>query len=110
LEQIDAIAATPGVDVIFVGTSDLAFSLGHRGQQDHPEVQEALKKIVAAGRAHHKILGAPATDSAQLRKLIEQGFLFFQTATELVLMARAARQLLEPFGKAAAEPKTSTLY
>jgi len=110
LEQIDAIAATPGVDVIFVGTSDLAFSLGQRGQQDHPKVQEALKKIVAAGKAHHKILGAPATDSAQLTKLLEQGFLFFQTATELGLMARGARQLLEPLGKAPAEPKTSALY
>jgi 2-keto-3-deoxy-L-rhamnonate aldolase RhmA len=110
VEEIDAIAATPGVDVIFVGTSDLAFSLGHRGQQDHPKVQEALKKIVAAGRAHHKILGAPAIDSAQITKLLKQGFLFFQSATELGLMARAARQLLEPLGKAAAEPKTGALY
>jgi 2-keto-3-deoxy-L-rhamnonate aldolase RhmA len=110
LEEIDAIAATPGVDVIFVGTSDLSFSLGCRGQLDHPKVQEALKKVVAAGRAHHKILGAPAGDPGQIRKYMEQGFLFFQTTTELTLMARAARQLLEPLGKAAAEPTTKALY
>jgi 2-keto-3-deoxy-L-rhamnonate aldolase RhmA len=110
VEQIDAIAATPGVDVIFVGTSDLAFSMGHRGQQDHPQVQEALKKIVAAGRAHQKILGVPVKDAAQISKFMEQGFLFFQVGSELELMARGARQILEPLGKAVAAPKTTALY
>jgi 2-keto-3-deoxy-L-rhamnonate aldolase RhmA len=110
LEEIDAIAATPGVDVIFVGTSDLSFSLGCRGQLDHPKVQDALKKIVAAGRANHKTLGAPAGDPGLIRKYMEQGFMFFQTTTELNLMARGARQLLDPLGKAAAEPTTKALY
>jgi len=110
VEQIDAIAATPGVDVIFVGTSDLSFSLGCRGNVDHPKVQEALKKVVAAGRAHDKILGAPAGDPGLIQKYMEQGFLFFQTTTELGLMARGARQVLDPLGKSAAEPITKALY
>ncbi len=70
VEEIDAIAATPGVDVIFVGTSDLSFSLGCRGQVDHPKVQEALKKIIAAGQAHQKFLGAPVKDAAQIQKYV----------------------------------------
>ncbi len=110
LEQIDAIAATPGVDVIFVGTSDLSFSLGCRGQIDHPTVQEALKKVVAAGQAHNKILGAPAMDASLMQKYMEQGFLFFQSTTELNLMARGARQVLDPLGKLAAEPTPRALY
>jgi 2-keto-3-deoxy-L-rhamnonate aldolase RhmA len=36
LDQIDAIAATPGVDAIFIGTSDLSFSMGLRGRQGDP--------------------------------------------------------------------------
>jgi 2-keto-3-deoxy-L-rhamnonate aldolase RhmA len=32
LSQIDEIAATPGIDVLFIGTSDLSFSLGLRGR------------------------------------------------------------------------------
>ena len=36
LDHLDDIAATPGVDVVFVGTGDLSFSLGLRGQQRHP--------------------------------------------------------------------------
>jgi 2-keto-3-deoxy-L-rhamnonate aldolase RhmA len=110
VDEIDAIAATPGVDVIFVGTSDLSFSLGCRGRIDHPKVQEALKKVVAAGQAHNKILGAPAMDASLMQKYMEQGFLFFQSTTELNLMARGARQVLDPLGKLAAEPTPRALY
>ena len=53
VDQIEAIAATPGVDGIFVGPADLAAALGHAGQPSHPEVQqvtlEAIKRITAAG-------------------------------------------------------------
>lgn len=53
VDQIEAIAATPGVDGIFVGPADLAAALGHVGQPSHPEVQkvtlEAIKRITAAG-------------------------------------------------------------
>jgi 2-keto-3-deoxy-L-rhamnonate aldolase RhmA len=110
VEEIDAIAATPGVDVIFVGTSDLSFSLGCRGQQDHPKLEAALEKIVKAGKAHDKFLGLPTADPALIKKRFEQGFRFFQTATELGLMARGARQLLEPLGKALVEPARKSLY
>jgi len=110
VEQIDAIAATPGVDVIFVGTSDLSFSMGYRGQSDHPRVQEALKKVVAAGKANGKFLGLPVKDSDQIKKYIDQGFQWFQTATELGLMAKGARQLLEPLGRAADPLQKGLLY
>ncbi len=38
VEQIDQISATPGIDVLFIGTSDLSFSLGLRGRQQEPEL------------------------------------------------------------------------
>ena len=37
--------STPGIDVIFIGTSDLSFSLGLRGKQDDPKHREAVAKI-----------------------------------------------------------------
>jgi 2-keto-3-deoxy-L-rhamnonate aldolase RhmA len=110
LGNIDAIAATPGIDVIFIGTSDLSFSLGLRGQQDHPKVHEAVAKIVAAAKKHNKILGTLAGNPDQTKKYIEQGFLFFQASTDLGLMAVGARGLLEPLGKFGSEPKTRALY
>ena len=100
LAQIDEIAATPGIDVIFIGTSDLSFSLGLRGEQNHPKLDAAVAKIVAAGKKHGKALGRPALTVEQIKKFKKQGFLFFMSATDTDFMARGATQLLKPFGKA----------
>jgi 2-keto-3-deoxy-L-rhamnonate aldolase RhmA len=110
LENIDAIAATPGIDVMFIGPSDLSFSLGLRGQQDHPKLQEAVAKIAAAARKHNKVLGTALGNPDQIKQYLEQGFLFFQTRTELGLMAAGARELLGPLGRFAIESKAKALY
>jgi len=98
VEQIDEIAATPGIDVIFIGTSDLSFSLGFRGRQNEPALEEAIAKVVAAGRKHHKFLGRPASSAGQISKFRQQGFQFFQCQTDLGLI----RQGVEALGLEAA--------
>jgi 2-keto-3-deoxy-L-rhamnonate aldolase RhmA len=98
LDHIDEIASTPGVDVIFIGTSDLSFSLGLRGRQDHPALDAAIGRIVAASRHHGKFLGRPAGTYEQVCRDIENGFLLFQMPTEIALMELGARQILAPFG------------
>ena len=100
LAHIDEIAATPGIDVIFIGTSDLSFSLGLRGKQDHPKLNAAIAKIVAAAKKHGKALGRPALTPDAIKRFQKQGFLFFQTATDIELIAAGAAQLLKPFRKA----------
>lgn len=96
VENIDAIAATPGIDVIFIGTSDLSFSLGLRGRQNEPALTAAIEKVVAAANKHGKHLGRPAANASQVAEYREMGFRLFQCVTELGLMAAGARQLLEP--------------
>ena len=100
LTRIDEIAATPGIDVIFIGTSDLSFSLGLRGEQNHPKLKAAVAKIAAAAKKHGKALGRPAGSPQEVRRFQKQGFLFFTTATEIDFMAAGATQFLKPFGKA----------
>ena len=99
VSRIDEIAATPGIDVLFVGPSDLAFSLGLRGDMKHPRVQEAMLRVAAAASRQGKAAGRPANSPDDIRRAIDQGFLLLQTGTELDLMAAGARQLLEPLGK-----------
>jgi 2-keto-3-deoxy-L-rhamnonate aldolase RhmA len=99
VENIATIAAIPEIDVLFIGTSDLAFSLGVRGNQEHPRVREAVDRIVEAAKAHGKVLGAPASDWGKIQRYMEQGFLFFQARTELGFMAEGAKQLLDAVGK-----------
>jgi 2-keto-3-deoxy-L-rhamnonate aldolase RhmA len=98
LAHIDEIAATPGVDVIFVGTGDLSFSLGLRGQQQHPRVEEAASLVAEAARRHGKIAGRPAGSVSETQEYIDQGFLFFQAPSDLALFESGARTFLGPHG------------
>ncbi len=100
LGHIEAIAATQGVDVLFIGTSDLSFSLGLRGAQDDPKLDAAVARIAAAGLKHGKIMGRPARSVEEVRRFEQAGFRFFMTATEIELMAAGAAQLLDPLGRA----------
>jgi 2-keto-3-deoxy-L-rhamnonate aldolase RhmA len=101
VERIDEIAATPGVDVLFIGTNDLAFSLGLRGDQMHPKLREAVARVVEAGRRHGKFLGRPAATPEKVKQFMEEGFLFFQAPTEITFMMAGARNYLDPLGRQA---------
>jgi len=110
VDHIEEIAATPGIDVLFIGTADLSFSMGLRGEQGHPRHEEAIARVVAAAKKHGKYLGRPAMTPAALEKGRAQGFQFFQAATDTMFMTAGARQILEPMGKKGIESKTKTLY
>lgn len=93
VENIEEIAATPGIDVLFIGTSDLSFSFGLRGRQNEPLLDQSIAKIVAAGKKHGKFLGRPAASPELMAQYREQGFQFFQSQTELGLMRLGAKAL-----------------
>ncbi|MGH2543272.1 MAG: HpcH/HpaI aldolase family protein [Ardenticatenaceae bacterium] len=65
LRNIDEILKVEGVDVFFVGPSDLSQSMGYPGRANVPEVQQAMDsafaKIVAAGKAPGSAGNAQAT-------------------------------------------------
>ena len=54
LEACEAIAAVPGVDVLFVGPNDLSIALGVPGQVEHPLVAAGIDRVAAACRAAGK--------------------------------------------------------
>ena len=110
LEKIDEIAATPGLDVVFIGRSDLSFSLGLRGSYDDPKLEKAMATIVAAAQKHKKVLGTIVSSADDVKWFMGQGFLFFQGVTELNLMAAGAQQFLGPLGRASGKPKPQAFY
>jgi len=95
VDRIDEIAATPGVDALFIGTSDLSFSLGLRGDQKDPRLDEAIGKVVEAGKRHGKALGRPGGSPEQVREYRRQGFQLFQAVTDLGLMSVGAKKYFE---------------
>jgi 2-keto-3-deoxy-L-rhamnonate aldolase RhmA len=109
LQCVDEIAATEGIDVVFVGTGDLSFSLGLRGRQSDPKVEEAANRVLAAAKRHGKVAGRPAASAEQTQRYIEEGFLFFQAPSELALFEAGAQQFLAPYG-IHPERRQRTLY
>jgi 2-dehydro-3-deoxyglucarate aldolase/4-hydroxy-2-oxoheptanedioate aldolase len=52
LDDLEGIAGTPGVDVLWVGHFDLSHSLGVAGQFQHPRFLDALQRVVEVSRRH----------------------------------------------------------
>jgi len=76
LEAADDFAAIDGVDVLFVGPADLSHSLGIPGQFGNPVYQAALRKVVAACRAHGKAAGILLYDHASFKPHLDLGYTF----------------------------------
>jgi 2-dehydro-3-deoxyglucarate aldolase/4-hydroxy-2-oxoheptanedioate aldolase len=74
LENLDAIAGTPGVDVLWVGHFDLTQSMGIVGQFHHPDFLAALKKVVATAKKYNIATGIQPKDPTQAREWLDLGF------------------------------------
>jgi 2-dehydro-3-deoxyglucarate aldolase/4-hydroxy-2-oxoheptanedioate aldolase len=90
----EAIAAVDGVDVVFVGLTDLSHDLGVPGQFDAPPVTEALDRVRSATALAGKVLGLPATDLAGLERARSLGAAYL-TMDDVRLLSVGAVQLLE---------------
>ncbi len=95
IERLPEIMAIDGVDLVFVGTTDLSHSLGVPGQLDHPSVQAALDRTLELARASGagKPLGVITADAAQTRGYVERGFRYLGTGA-LGFLNRGMKQWL----------------
>jgi 2-dehydro-3-deoxyglucarate aldolase/4-hydroxy-2-oxoheptanedioate aldolase len=74
LENADAIIATEGVDLAWLGHFDLTASMGIPGQFEHPDYLTAVEQLLAASMAHGKPLGIMVTTAEAGREALERGF------------------------------------
>ena len=89
LENVEAIAAVPGVDVLWLGHFDLTNFLGIPGDFSHPLYQNAVRKISDAARRHGKAAGYMAADEALGREYLGHGFRMIATGTDQGLLQAA---------------------
>jgi 4-hydroxy-2-oxoheptanedioate aldolase len=96
IDNLDAIAATPGIDVLFVGPSDLSIALSDGAELDpHSKtVEQALDRVVAAARAAGKIAGLYCANAERALAGAKRGFRFLAVGSDLgFLRAGTAAQL-----------------
>jgi len=91
IENCAAIAATPGVDALLIGTNDLCFEMGIPGQFEHAKVVDAYTKLVAACRKHGKFAGMGGVYAAELmERYIGMGVQLILAGADLALLMQAA--------------------
>lgn len=96
IEAVDntrAIAATQGVDGIFVGRADLALSMGLADSQ-HPDVLKATERAIAAGVSQGKRIGVVASSLEERKRYSDLGATWFLHGSDQSLLKQAARALV----------------
>jgi len=95
LQRLEAIAAVPGVDALFIGPGDLSGALGHPGEMGHPDVVALIAEAVRRANTLGKPIGTVGPTAEAVASYREMGFDFLAVASDLGLLMRALRQTAE---------------
>jgi 2-keto-3-deoxy-L-rhamnonate aldolase RhmA len=91
IRDAEAIAAVPGIDVLFIGAGDLAQSLG-LAERDHPTVWAALEQLVAACKRHGKFAGLGGLmENAQLERAVSLGVQYLSIGSDTSFLLAGAK-------------------
>ena len=99
VDHIEQIAAVPGIDVAVIGLADLARSLGHGGDAQHPDVQRAVDAIIAACGRSGAVAGLNLHDWESGPQRQAQGVRWFTLHARTMLL-RGSRQVRTLLGMA----------
>lgn len=95
ISSIDDIAATPGLDLAFIGIGDLAMSLALPGQYDNPRVQDAVARAEAGILRSGVALGGVARTPQEVKALLDRGYRAIVLTFDWMLLQRAALDFLQ---------------
>lgn len=83
IDDIDAIAAIEGIDILFIGPADLSQSYGILGEWNHPLIQESVEKVAEASKRYGKWWGMPCGSQEHAQELLKKGARFFSCISEM---------------------------
>jgi 4-hydroxy-2-oxoheptanedioate aldolase len=90
VENIKAIAGTPGVDGVFIGPADLSASMGHLGDMTHPDVLATIEQLIGHIRAAGKAPGILMGDEGLVKRYLDLGCMFIAVSADTLLLSQAA--------------------
>ena len=103
VENAEAIAAVEGVDVLFVGPSDLSHSMGILGSFEHPDFVSAVRRTAQAALSRGKHCGILLPSPGDFKRYFDLGYRFLAAGSDAVLLNNAARSLVQSLRKDLAE-------
>ena len=99
LTELEAIAAVPGIDMLFFGPGDFSHGIGKPGQWDAPEIAAARKAVALAARKHGKFAGT-VSDAAGIRERLDLGYRFISVGADVVALTGYFDGIAESFRSA----------
>jgi len=100
VERADEIAAVDGIDIVMIGTNDLALAMGHPQEFGHPDVVKAYETVATACKRHGKYLGSGGVyDPDLISRYCGIGVRFLLAAGDSGLMMAAGRQRVDVLRK-----------
>ena len=93
--NIDKICAVNGLDGVLIGPNDLACDLGHAGDFNTPDMEEAIETVLRAADAHGLPSGIIASNPAFLKTWEEKGMRLFSCDSELGLLKKGIQMMLK---------------
>ena len=100
LEQVEDIAAVEGLDMLFVGPSDLSASLGQQGNFTSDEFMAAIERIEKAAKDAGKLLGSIPLLTRSAAELFQSGYQLVISGTDTILLKTAAENDIEKMKEA----------
>ncbi|NQU42209.1 hypothetical protein HQ520_02915 [bacterium] len=97
VDEIEEIAAQPGIDILFVGPGDLSQSYGFPGNGKCAPVMEAYEKVAKAAARHGKWWGAPGGTLENTQHLVDLGARFITTTSVIGLVRKGLEQVHSQF-------------
>jgi len=96
VDAVEEIAAVDGVDILFVGASDLTFDIGKPGAYDDPEMKAAMDRVARAIHTHGKIGGFGGVAKADVaRRYVGMGLNLVMAGNDQTLFLHGARARLK---------------
>lgn len=110
VQNAQEICAVEGLAGVFIGPSDLAASMGLLGQQNQPQVVDAVKRVIEIARAAGVKVGVNAFDLAQAEDYLAAGADFILVAADVQLLALESKKLAARFIQDAAPGSADVGY
>ncbi len=98
LEDLEAIAALPGIDMLFFGPGDFSHSIGAPGVWDHPRLLDARRRVAEVARAHGKFAGTVGSP-ANMDELVALGYRFLNLGADVVGLSQYCNSIIAEFTK-----------
>jgi len=95
IENLDAMLAVPGLDVMWIGPMDLSQALGVTGQPKHPKVVAAMDDIIARCRKAGVAVGTIAPDAETTKDLMKRGVQLIGLSSDQAMIANAGKRFLK---------------